>query len=321
MANRAAAVVIIQCQVEPGSLESFMGASAQLAERLVEHPGCMEWTNHFDASARATTMQWQFASLDQATAWAHGPDVEAFLEAVTGMSRSPLVMNVLADIPEDRKDAATLVVTTRVNPGQDEWFADWQGRIDAAKQRWPGFLGQRVQAPVPGVNPDWVTMIAFDTEEHLRQWLDSAERHRLVAESEPHVQTYSVRPANSAFESWFPRSGSDVKPPPAWKLSAIVLLVLYPFVMLMVFTVDHVTQRKWNLDPAVGIFIDNVLGVSATGFLLIPWASNLLGWWLVPTQAKARRRTWQGGLLLLACYGASIAFFATLIAAFPGLMP
>ncbi|MEX1209469.1 MAG: hypothetical protein WEA35_01200, partial [Candidatus Nanopelagicales bacterium] len=178
----------------------------------------------------------------------------------------------------------------------------------------------RVQAPVPGVNADWVAIVAFDAEDDLKRWEASPERQALIQESVPHIDRYDVRPATSAFESWFAKDDSGIKPPPAWKLSAIVLLVLYPIVMLEVFTLNHVTKAL-NMDPALGIFIGNFLSVAITGFLLIPWTSSLLNWWLVPPEALARKRTTQGGLLVAALYAISVVIFAALILRFPALLP
>jgi len=166
-----------------------------------------------------------------------------------------------------------------------------------------------------------VAIVAFETATDLHQWEESAERKALVAEATPYVQRYDVRAADSAFESWFTKSESAGKPPPAWKLSAIVLLVLYPIVMLEFFTLNHVTTDWLRIEPALGVFIGNAVSVAITGFLLIPWASTLLNWWLVPPESTASKRTWQGAGVVLALYVLCIVIFALLIARFPQLMP
>lgn len=110
------------------------------------------------------------------------------------------ITNILLPVLGVDAVGVTSVITTRVKAGQDSWFAEWQGRIGAAQQQFPGYVGQRVQAPIPGVNADWVAIIAFDTSEHLRAWTDSPERKALVSESAPYIERYDVRTANSAFE-------------------------------------------------------------------------------------------------------------------------
>ena len=141
-----------------------------------------------------------------------------------------------------------------------------------------------------------------------------------MAESTPHIERFAVRPANSAFESWFASSERGVKPPPGWKLSAIVLLVLYPIVMLEVFTLNHILKAI-GVETALSIFIGNAISVAITGFLLIPWASKLLNWWLVPPESSAAKRTAIGAGLVIGLYAVSVIIFAILIAVYPQLLP
>jgi antibiotic biosynthesis monooxygenase (ABM) superfamily enzyme len=232
---------------------------------------------------------------------------------------SPPISNIL--LPESGQVAvgATSVITTRVKAGSDLWFAQWQGRIGAAQQQFPGYVGQRVQAPIPGVNPNWVAIVAFDTAENLRSWDDSAERKALVAESSPYIERYDSRPANSAFESWFASSENGAKPPPAWKLTSIVLLVLYPVVMLEILTINKF-MAEMHLAAAISTFIGNAISVALTGLLLIPWASRALRWWLVPPEASARKRTALGAGLIIALYALCVLIFALLINWDPALL-
>jgi antibiotic biosynthesis monooxygenase (ABM) superfamily enzyme len=63
------------------------------------------------------------------------------------------------------------------------------------------------------------------------------------------------------------------------------------------------------------------VSVAITGFLLIPWASKLLNWWLVPPEVAASRRTRQGALVVVGLYAVSVILFAVLIARYPQLLP
>lgn len=282
-------------------------------------PGLTGMDIQLDPSGVAPTVVWSFASTEQARSWAQGADLAATTTALSGMLTAAPLSNVIVNPASG--SASTKVITTLVKPGDDAWFSDWQGRMAATEQAFPGYLGQRVQAPVPGVNPHWVTVLAFDTPENAAAWENSPERAALVNESAPHIERFDIRPANSAFESWFAKTDGGGSPPPAWKLSAIVLLVLYPIVMLEFFTLNHLTQDDLKLALPVGVFIGNAVSVAITGFLLIPFASRLLNWWLVPPESDSRRRTWQGGLLVLGLYAVSVLVFWILVRALPWLQP
>ena len=318
--DAAGASVVTHYQVKPEAHEAFARAKGDVSRGLSGTPDYDGYETYADATGSQQTVVRRFHSAAAAHAWLDSPAHADTEGTIAPLCSSPAVSNVLITGTGTDTAGASLVSTTLVKSGQDGWFAEWQGRMGAAQQQFPGYVGQRVQAPIPGVNPDWVSIIAFDTEEHLRHWSDSPERKALVAESTPHIERFAVRPANSAFESWFASSERGVKPPPGWKLSAIVLLVLYPIVMLEVFTLNHILKAI-GVETALSIFIGNAISVAITGFLLIPWASKLLNWWLVPPESSAAKRTAIGAGLVIGLYAVSVIIFAILIAVYPQLLP
>lgn len=315
------AMVVVQCQLKADRSADFAVLLSRMGEGLAGDPAFVELESHIDAAWREPALMWHFTSVEAAQTWSQSERLAAHLAAIEALSEARPVSNVIVDTASTPSGAATLVVTSRVAKENGPWFAEWQGRMAAAAQQFPGYLGQRVQAPLAGANPDWVTVMAFDSAADLHRWTTSPERTELVQQSAPYVERFDVRPARSAFESWFAKSEEGGSPPPAWKLSSIVLLVLYPIVMLEFFTVNHLTQDDLHLDPAIAVFIGNAISVAITGFLLIPWASRLLNWWLVPPLSEEKRRTRQGAILLLALYALSIVIFIVIIRLFPQVMP
>ena len=315
----SSASFVVQYRLRDGAGREFSRLLGDVAPSLKDMAGYLGTDIHFDATGTSPTVVWRFATTEQARAWQSNPAVATFEQSLEPYSTAKPVHNVLIN-PAPSSSAST-VVTTRVKPGSDQWYADWQGRMGAAQQGFPGYVGQRVQAPVPGTNNDWVAIVAFETEEDLERWQDSPERATLVAESQPYVERYDVRPADSAFESWFAKGDGGGKPPPGWKLSAIVLLVLYPVVMLEFFTLNHLTNDILKLNPALGFFIGNAISVAITGFFLIPWASKLLHWWLVPPAAESAKRTRNGILLVLGLYILCIVTVWWVVDTFPELLP
>jgi antibiotic biosynthesis monooxygenase (ABM) superfamily enzyme len=310
---------VVQYRIDAAKTGEFSRLVGELEADAAAMPGFLGTDLHFDPRGDSPTVTWRFATVDQARAWSTSTPIADFQAQLGGISTGTPIHNVLVN--PSPTSMATVVITTRVKPGSDAWFADWQGRMAAAQQQFPGYRGQRVQAPVPGANSDWVAIIAFDTNENLLRWQESPEREALVEESTPYVERFAVRAADSAFESWFAKSDGAGKPPPGWKLSAIVLLVLYPIVMLEFFTLNHITQDDLKLSLPIGVFIGNAISVAITGFFLIPWASKLLNWWLVPPLSEARRRTTRGLILMLVLYAVSILVFWVIVRAFPEVLP
>lgn len=313
------ASVVTHYRLTPGNEDAFARTQGEISRSLADSPDYDGSESYADPSGSQQTVVRRFRTPDAAHAWVASPSRSAFDDSLSGLCSEQSITNILLPVAGSETAGASFVSTTRVKTGQDAWFAEWQGRMGAAQQQFPGYVGQRVQAPIPGVNPDWVAIVAFDTADNLRGWHDSPERKALIDESTPYVERFDVRPASSAFESWFAGSERGVKPPPSWKLSAIVLLVLYPVVMLEMFTLNKFTADM-HVEAALAVFIGNLVSVALTGFLLIPWASRALNWWLVPPEGIAAKRTAIGAALVVALYAVCIVIFALLLAWDPGLM-
>ncbi len=73
------------------------------------------------------------------------------------------------------------VISTRVKPGQQDAFLRWYRRISAVQARFEGFQGYKFEAPIPGVQDDWVTILRFDSDAHLEAWLNSEQRKQVFS--------------------------------------------------------------------------------------------------------------------------------------------
>ncbi len=299
------ALVVLQAALRPDRVQDFAAAQAEASLALIHQPGYLGYDVHAGSDSTQQTVVRRFKSVGHATAWMDSAAFAELLRAEQSCLATAGRRSVVR-IPIEQAQVATSTITTRVKPGSEEWFRQWQATMLSREQEFPGFLGQHIQAPIDGVNDEWVSIIAFEGEEKLRAWMHSPERKTLLAESNKHVERFDVRPSQSAFESWFASAESGLRPPPAWKLSAIVLLVLYPVVMLEIFTLNQ-WLASWG--TALATFAGNAVSVALTGFLLIPWASRLLRWWLVPPTEEASRRTLLGAIVVVALYAASVGVF------------
>jgi hypothetical protein len=59
------------------------------------------------------------------------------------------------------------------------------------------------------------------------------------------------------------------------------------------------------------------VSVAIVGFLLVPWASRWLQWWLVPPENSGKGRLWLGGLLVMALYAITVIAFVIVLNIWP----
>jgi antibiotic biosynthesis monooxygenase (ABM) superfamily enzyme len=85
---------------------------------------------------------------------------------------------------EPPRGAATLVIGQRLNAGREDDYRRWQRRVNAAAERFPGFVGSEVRAPT-GVQEDWLSVLQFRSLNQLQGWLNSAIRQDLIDQGRP----------------------------------------------------------------------------------------------------------------------------------------
>ncbi len=79
----------------------------------------------------------------------------------------------------------TIVTQTRVRPGDEDAFAQWQRGTSEAIAQFPGFVRQTVMPPCPPAQLDWVILQRFGNRDAARVWLQSDERMTRVAAAQP----------------------------------------------------------------------------------------------------------------------------------------
>ena len=200
--------------------------------------------------------------------------------------------------------SVTEAITTQVSPGMKEAFLDWSAKIQQAQAEFPGYRGMYLQSP-SREQTFWTTLIRFATPGQLDAWLASAERRRLIAQSERLVQSWSSRRVANPFAGWF-AAAEDREAPPNWKQSMVVLLMLFPIVVLELRFMTPLT--KW-LNPVLGTFVGNAVSVSLLAWPVMPLANRALDWWLRPRRRMRRWITGFGSALLLGLYALEIVAF------------
>ncbi len=313
-AENRPATIVIQTRVRPGQHEAYADWQGRMRKLASRQPGFLdsEVLPPIPGEQDDWVIVENFARSQDAVAWLQTDERSQMRRELKPMLAWDDSINILiGDEQPPRADTTvTAVITSRVVQGREKEFLEWHERIGRAQAGFPGYLGAELQPPIDGVNTDWVTLLRFDNGEHLRAWLDSPECAALKAEGEPYMERSEYRMARSSFESWFPNDTVNGKPPPSWKLSAIVMLVLYPVIMVIrMFIFPHIIAPL-GLGPTT--FVTSILSVAATGFVLIPLASRALRWWLVPPPGKERRNTWIGIAGILVAYALSVLLMSLL---------
>lgn len=98
---------------------------------------------------------------------------------------------------------AAVLISQAVRPGLEADFSQWEHEIATATRARPGFVGQDIYPPVPGLQEDYVVLLRFKDFPSLRGWLECETRRSLLDKgstlfSKPPVEVFMAAPRETA---------------------------------------------------------------------------------------------------------------------------
>ncbi len=299
--------VVTKVVLRPGVAQQFAAWQSAFTRAATAAPDfvSIELVPTFAGSATWQIIQ-RFRSPEALALWTQAPPRAALMTELAAILDEA---GTLTDEPApDFHSAATVteVIATTVRPGQEDAYHAWSTRIQQQQAVFPGYMGTLVQAPLSQETPYWTELVRFAAPAQLEAWLASAERKALLNSADPAVSTWRSRRMESGFAGWF--ATAEGPPPPAWKQTTLVLLVLYPVVML---EIRFLSPLLAGLPGPVATFIGNAISVALVSWPLMAGAIFCLRWWLYP--GADRRRPLLGVITMIALYTVELLIFSYLL--------
>jgi antibiotic biosynthesis monooxygenase (ABM) superfamily enzyme len=129
------------------------------------------------------------------------------------------------------QNGATFVITHRVRDSKTADYDRWLNEIALACSAFPGHLDWQLIRPIAGLTTTYTVIIRFDTCDHLRQWMDSHDRHRLIERVRPVLITDGDYTIRSGLDFWFTSGSAGAGVPVRWKQFLITWSAIYPLVL------------------------------------------------------------------------------------------
>ncbi len=167
------------------------------------------------------------------------------------------------------------ILSVDVTPGAEDAYYALHVQAEQAMRSFAGFRSVELLPPVPGVQSETVTIITFEGQEQLDNWLRSEVRSRLIERMDELVDSERVLSVVGGFAGWF--DAGDSAQPKRWKQAVAVMIALFPTVLTLSVLSDWLLPDL-ALVPAV--FLSNVLGVATLTWILMPPLTRLLDPWL-----------------------------------------
>lgn len=302
--------IVTQTRIGPDKAEEFESWQNQISKIIEAQPGFINQS--VLRPSPPGQLDWvilqRFLSKQDALAWLRSDARESLVAQAQPMLVGQDDVHLLDDGTSGVLPApVSAVISTRIKPGQENSYREWERRIAVAQARAAGFQGYRFEPPVPGVQDDWLAILRFDSEPNLQAWLASPQRKKLLEEAAAFTEEYHTRIVRTGFDQWFQIDNSAEPSAPAWKQNMLVLMVLYPVVVLFGMCVQSpLLMQHWKLPLWGALFIGNAVSVILLSFL-VPWSSRKLDWWLRPSSPKSE---FYGTALVVGVYAVSLLLFS-----------
>ena len=310
MAATTAVAVVIHRRIADEGFSQFSAWTARGADRRRTWPGFLG--QEVVPPAPPAQVDWaivqHFKDADTARAWLQSQDRPRLIDEVRSLFVGQEDLHLLADGGTQPHSSTSVMISYAVPRDEERAFLKWQGRIQAAEAKFPGFVRHKIERPLPGVHDDWLIVLNFDSEANMTAWIDSPERQALLVEGGRFGTDLSLRRTNYGFDFWFPSTAAP-DPHRTFKSNLLILLVLYPVVFLWTYFVGGPLEAR-GMPFWLSLFIGNVMSTQLLGWWVAPAAFKLFDWWL-PSATPARRQ-FAGYALLAALYALSMAAFALL---------
>ncbi|AGI24091.1 Antibiotic biosynthesis monooxygenase [Pseudomonas sp. ATCC 13867] len=129
-------------------------------------------------------------------------------------------------------DAVTLLIRHQVTPQHRDDYEAWIREISNASRQFPGHMGVAIIRP-HGAQAPYSLVLRFDTHEHLRDWIESPTRQRLVERARPWLQSIEEGEIETGLEFWFTPSRLAPLHARPFKQFLITLSAIYPLTQLL----------------------------------------------------------------------------------------
>lgn len=300
----AAAILVAKLHLRPGAGEEFTAWQAKALTRAAGSDGFLgSEITPAGADDPVWTVKLRFRDPASRDSWKQSPAWASVVAESQALLAEGSAIEIEAK--EAGSDGGVVeVIVTKVKPGRDKAYREWETRVQQAQSRFPGYLGSYVQPPIAG-ELGWTTLMRFASAEQLDDWLKSPERAALLRDVQPLIDYAHLQRLDSSFPGWFPTDPNTGKGPPNWKAAMLVLLGLFPIVML---ESRFLSPQLAELNSSLAMFIGNTISVALTTWLTMPLFIAAFAWWLFPkSDASELRVNAAGTAIIFILYAIEVA--------------
>jgi antibiotic biosynthesis monooxygenase (ABM) superfamily enzyme len=191
------------------------------------------------------------------------------------------IMNTSLTHQTPTTEGATVVITHRLRANKIAEYESWLQEISPLCKASPGHLDWHIVRPLPGLSETYTIIIRFDTLEHLRNWMESPTRARLIEQVQHLFATGDDFFISSGLDFWFTPAGAKAKVPIRWKQYLVTWSAIFPLAAIVPLFVNPILQSLASPDNRLAsTFAVTGIVVFLMVYVVMPRYTRLLQRWL-----------------------------------------
>lgn len=176
------------------------------------------------------------------------------------------------------------VISNIVKPSKLDDYETWIRGINSEVIKFDGFLGVDVIRPRTPKYLEFIIIMKFSTHKQLMMWQQSDVRHAWLDKSNKYILKKAEMEKLSGLELYFSFPNSNQHKSPAYyKLVIMGLITVFPLILIFDLIFGKLVDPLYDdLEIFISVIFVSLLLTNP----LMPWLTNLLDFWLYPTNAK-----------------------------------
>ncbi|MEX1201115.1 MAG: antibiotic biosynthesis monooxygenase [Methylophaga sp.] len=177
-------------------------------------------------------------------------------------------------------EGATAVISHQVAKDKHTEYEDWLNEIGPQCKSASGHLDLHVIRPIAGLTETYTIIIRFDTQSHLRGWMESAKRGELIEKASPLLVKGDDFYISSGLDFWFTPQQANTKIPIRWKQALVTWSAIYPLVLLLPFLLPGLHRLGLPENHYLDTLLITGIAVLLMVYLVMPRYTKLIHAWL-----------------------------------------
>jgi antibiotic biosynthesis monooxygenase (ABM) superfamily enzyme len=208
-------------------------------------------------------------------------------EPLSAPPSSPFEIRFGENTPrKNSKHPVTLTIRHTILPGNEMVYAQWAHEMGQLVTHFEGFVDAQVRSCESN---ECITILRFDTYDHLQAWMNSVERRTQLAKATG-FDTEPIQVTYHSLEFLFVNAASDtagVAHPSKAKMAVVIFLLIW---FQSHYIAPNTIGKIKALSPVGKQALSILMIVIMTVFLILPIVTKyILHWWLFPNPSKQAR--------------------------------